>query len=70
MDLAKALETVTNNVLTELGGGTLESGVTVAEYSIVSELTQLGGVEAEPVPDAAKSSAINYEEEISLMAAE
>ena len=70
VDLAKALETVTNNVLTELGGGTLESGVTVAEYSIVSELTQLGGVEEEPVPDAAKSSAINYEEEISLMAAE
>lgn len=70
IDLAQALETVTNNVLTELGGGTLESGVTVTSYKITSELIQLGGVEAEPIPDAAKSSAINYEEEISMMAAE
>ena len=70
IDLAKALETVTNNVLTELGGGTLETGVTVTSYKIISELTQLGGVEAEPIPDAAKNSAINYEEEISLMAKE
>lgn len=66
-DLAQALETVTNNVLTELGGGTLENGVTVTEYTIQSELTQLGDVEAAPIPDAAKSSAINYEKEIFLL---
>lgn len=66
-NLAKALETVTNNVLTELGGGELENGVTVTEYTIQSALTQLGNVEAEPVPATAKSSAINYEKEISRL---
>lgn len=67
LDLAKALETVTNNVLTELGGGTLEAGVTVDTYSITSSLTQLGGVEAGEIPAEAKSDAINYEKEISLL---
>ena len=67
IDLAKALETVTNNVLTELGGGTLEAGVTVDTYSITSSLTQLGGVEAGEIPAEAKSDAINYEKEISLL---
>ena len=70
IDLASALETVTNNVLTELSGGISGNGIVVTEYTIISELTQLGGVEAEPIPDAAKNSAINYEEEISLMAKE
>lgn len=67
IDLAKALETVTNNVLKELGGGTLENGVSVKAYTITSALTQLGGVAAEEIPVAAKSDAINYEKEISLL---
>ncbi|MBQ7757902.1 LolA family protein [Anaerotignum sp.] len=67
VELAKALETVTNNVLKELGGGTVENGVTVEAYTITSELTQLGGVQAEEIPAAAKSDAINYEKEISLL---
>ncbi len=70
VDLAQALETVTNNVLTELGGGTLENGVEVKKYQITSALTQLGGVKAEPIPEAAKSSAINYEKEISMLESE
>lgn len=69
LDLAQALETVTNNVLTELGGGTLTAGVDVERYTITSELTQLGGVDAVTVPEAARSSAINYEREISLLEA-
>ncbi|MBQ9091711.1 MAG: hypothetical protein IJY52_05535 [Anaerotignum sp.] len=67
IDLAKALETVTNNVLTELSGGTLEHGVVVEAYNITSALTQLGDVEATPIPEEAKSSAINYEKEITLL---
>lgn len=67
IDLAKALETVTNNVLKELGGGTLENGVTVETYTITSQLTQLGGVTAEEIPAAVKSDAINYEKEISML---
>lgn len=67
IDLAKALETVTNNVLKELGGGTLENGVAVKTYTITSQLTQLGGVTAEEIPAAAKSDAINYEKEISML---
>ena len=70
VDLAKALETMTNNVLTELGGGTLENGVTVTSYKITSELTQLGGVEAGEIPVEAKSDAINYEKEITLLESE
>lgn len=69
LDLAQALEAVTNNVLTELGGGTLAAGVDVERYTITSELTQLGGVDAVTVPEAARSSAINYEREISLLEA-
>ena len=67
VDLAKQLETMTNNVLTELGGGTLENPVEVETYSIVSELTQLGGVEAGEIPLEARNDAINYEKEISLL---
>ena len=70
VDLTKALETVTNNVLKELNGGESGNSIGVKEYQITSVLTQLGGVEPEPIPEAAKSDAINYEEEISLMAAE
>lgn len=67
IDLTKALEVVTNNVLTELGGGTLEEGIVVKTHVISSTLTQLGGVAAEEIPPAAKSDAINYEKEISLL---
>lgn len=67
VDLAKALETVTNNVLKELNGGTLEDGVTVESYRISSRLTQLGEVVAEEIPAAAKDTAINYEKEITLL---
>ncbi|MGN1231024.1 MAG: outer membrane lipoprotein carrier protein LolA [Anaerotignum sp.] len=67
IDLTKALEVVTNNVLTELGGGTLEEGIAVKTHVITSTLTQLGGVTAEEIPPAAKSDAINYEKEISLL---
>lgn len=70
VDLAKPLEIMTNNVLTELGGGTLENGVAVESYRITSELTQLGGVEAEEIPVEAKDTAINYEKEISLLEGE
>ena len=64
IDLAQALEKVTNNVLSELNGG---SGITVQTYRISSELTQLGGVKAGEIPAEAKSSAINYEREISML---
>ena len=67
VDLAKQLEIMTNNVLTELGGGKLENPVTVETYTITSELTRLGGVEAGEVPAEAKNDAINYEKEISLL---
>ena len=70
IDLAHALETVTNNVLKELSGGAGESSIAVEKYSITSELTQLGGVEADEIPAEAKSSAINYEKEISMLESE
>lgn len=66
IDLADALETVTNNVLKELGGETQENAVTVEAYTLSSTLTQLGSVVAEEIPQAAKN-AINYEKEISLL---
>lgn len=68
VDLAQSLETMTNHVLTELGGGVLEEAVEVETYSITSVLTQLGGVKAEEIPAEAKSDAFNYEKEISLLA--
>lgn len=67
IDLAKTLEIMTNNVLTELGGGTLENPVKVTRYVISSEITKLGDVEAGEIPVEAKSSAINYDKEISLL---
>ncbi len=70
IDRAHALETVTNNVLKELSGGTGESSIAVGKYNITSELTQLGGVEAGEIPAEAKSSAINYEKEISRLESE
>ena len=67
VDLAKPLETMTNNVLRELGGGTLENGVEVEKYVITSVLTELDAVEAGEVPAEAKNDAINYEKEISML---
>lgn len=67
LDLAQALQTVTNNVLKEMSGGTVDSGMTVQQYSVRSDFIKLDDVEAEAVPDAARSSAINYEREISLL---
>lgn len=67
VDLTKALETVTNNVLKELNGGVAGNSIEVTEYNITSTVTQLGDVEAEPIPDEAKSDAINYEKEISML---
>ena len=66
IDLAQALEKVTNNVLSELNGGS-GSSITVQTYRISSELTQLGGVQAGEIPAEVKSSAINYEREISML---
>ena len=70
VDLAHALETVTNNVLKELSGGASGSGIAVEKYMITSELTQLSDVEAAEIPAEAKSSAINYEKEISMLESE
>ena len=67
VNLAKPLETMTNNVLKELGGGTLENPVVVEVYQIHSELKQLGGVEAGEIPMEARNDAINYEKEYSSM---
>ncbi len=70
VDLAKPLEIMTNNVLKELSGSELKNGVEVKCYTISSELTQLGDVEAGEIPAEAKSDAINYEKEISLLESE
>lgn len=67
VDFAKALESVTNNVLEELNGGVMDKGVTVEKYLISSEITQLDDVENIDIPEAVKSDAINYEKEISLL---
>ncbi len=70
IDLTKALESVTNNVLLELNGGVMEEGIKVDAYILSSSFTGLGDVEAGEVPAEARNSAINYEEEYSLMAGE
>lgn len=67
VQLSDALEIVTNNVLRELGGGTLEEEISVGTYTICSALTRLGGVAAEEIPEGARNMAINYEKEISLL---
>lgn len=67
IDLAHALETVTNNVLQELNGGASGDGISVAKYQITSALTQMGGVELDSLSDLVKKDAVNYEEAFSLM---
>ncbi len=66
VDLTEALETVTNNVLTELNGGE-DVGITVGTYRIASKLTQLGDMEEIELPAEAKETAVNYEKEISRL---
>ena len=68
VDLAQPLEKMIHSVLAELNGGELEEEVEVEKYIITSAITQLGGVKAEEIPLEAKSAAINYEKEISLLA--
>ena len=70
VDLAHALETVTNNVLKELSGGESGDSIAVKEYQITSVLTAIGGVELDSLSDFVKKDAVNYEEEFSLMAEE
>lgn len=67
VELASALETVTNNVLKELNGGIAGNNIAVTEYLITSSLTQIGDVEAGEIPAEAKNDAINYEKEISML---
>lgn len=67
VELAAALETVTNNVLKELNGGISGNSIAVTEYQITSSLTQIGDVKAAEIPAEAKNDAINYEKEISLL---
>lgn len=67
VDLTDALETVTNNVLTELNCGEEEAGITVGTYRIASTLTQLGDTEEIELPAEAKETAVNYEREISRL---
>ncbi len=73
IDFAKALESVTNNVLKELNGieldddAVMDNGVVVEKYLISSEITQLDDVENIEIPEAVKSDAINYEKEITLL---
>ena len=67
IDLTKALEAVTNNVLLELNGGTLENGVNVESYVLSSSFSKLGNVGPKEIPQEARSSAVNYEEEFTLM---
>ena len=67
IDLTKPLEKVTNNVLAEMDGG---NAISVTSYRLSYQLLKLGDVKAEAVPAEAKSSAINYEREISLLEGE
>lgn len=69
IELTKALDAVTNNVLLELNGGAMAEGVSVEYYTISAEFEQLGNVKPGEIPAEARSSAINYEEEFYLMAA-
>lgn len=64
MDLANALQTVTNNVLKELQ--TDSAGITVQEYGVTMDISDLDGVQSIEIP-AEAHSAINYEQEITSM---
>ena len=61
------LDKKTGAPISELSSDNESSGITVQTYRISSELTQLGNVKAGEIPDEVKSSAINYEREISML---
>ncbi len=64
MDLGNTLQTVTNNVLKELQADS--AGITVQEYSVTMDISDLNGVQSIEIP-AEAHSAINYEQEITSM---
>ena len=64
MDLGNALQTVTNNVLKELQADS--AGITVQEYGVTMDISDLNGVQSIEIP-AEAHSAINYEQEITSM---
>ena len=64
MDLGNALQTVTNNVLKELQADS--AGITVQEYGVTIDISDLNGVQSIEIP-AEAHSAINYEQEITSM---
>lgn len=63
MDLGNTLQTVTNNVLKELQA---EAGITVQEYGVTMDISDLNGVQSIEIPKEAQG-AINYEQEITSM---
>lgn len=64
MDLANVLQTVTNNVLKELQADS--AGITVQEYGVTMDISDLNGVQSIEIPAEAQG-AINYEQEITSM---
>ena len=64
MDLGNALQTVTNNVLKELQADS--AGITVQEYGVTMDISDLNGVQSIEIPTEAQG-AINYEQEITSM---
>ena len=64
MDLGNVLQTVTNNVLKELQADS--AGITVQEYGVTMDISDLNGVQSIEIP-AEAHSAINYEQEITSM---
>lgn len=66
IDLTEALETVMNNVLSELNDGE-KVGFQAGVYRISSQLIQLGNMKEIELPAEAKETAVNYEKEISLL---
>ena len=63
-DLGNALQTVTNNVLKELQADS--AGITVQEYGVTMDISDLNGVQSIEIPTEAQG-AINYEQEITSM---
>lgn len=64
MDLGNVLQTVTNNVLKELQADS--AGITVQEYGVTMDISDLNGVQSIEIP-AEAHRAINYEQEITSM---
>lgn len=64
MDLGNVLQTVTNNVLKGLQADS--AGITVQEYGVTMDISDLNGVQSIEIPAEAQG-AINYEQEITSM---